>query len=435
VSYTEGQLQGKLDVGQKRVKHEYPKTSIRYQEPMGVSPFSESIDLFFSGENFRDDFIKFEKAISNPAPGRLYSPTFGVFDSIVAELSSFTSDQKTLGEITATIIFSVTVERPAPIVTESTRFDVGEAAQSTRENLQAVFANTYTAPKTGNNLSTVRSDIRKLADSVAEFTNKAREASIFVARAQNLVANPVALASLLLSSTDPVGYLQELALTYSAVVSDVGTLVDNSLKGFTVLSNLATIGNDLSASMNDIISGIIPKKSIFSKTTPADFDVNFSIALWNSITAERKDRNINRLAFVDIFRVTGLIGMMESASNKNYTTTQEIDNDTKKIEEYYQNIVENNETSPVIAQIKPDLDILRNLTDSVLEQKKQQSYTVITIQVVRPMSAWLLTYELYGEYLQTEEQHTYMSNLITGLNRSQASYRLVGDVQVVEIGD
>lgn len=434
-SYLDGQLAGKFkgipffvrnetenNAGQTRVKHKYPKTSVQYMEPMGQEPFSETIDLFFSGPNFREDFQKFKKAIQDPAPGRLFSPTFGVFNSIVAEPASFTSNQKTLGEITASVTFSETIDRPAPTEADTSEQDVSEKAQAARNSLQDEFAAEYPEPETLNNVLTASEDAKALAKAIKQVTGKVREVRNFLRKVDQQIRNVQQYASLLLNPGQPIGFLQSLALSFPA----------NS--GLSIFKKIATIGNNLPNAMNDITSGIIPEPSSVIPSTPNTGGVDTNINLWDADTGERIARNQSRLSTVNVFRMTGLIGMYESAAASQYTTTDEIDEITETLESYYEALVENDTTNVIIPGMKSILDELRTLVDLVLAGKRQQAYTVTEIDILRPTSSFLLAYELYGEYIRTEAQLEFMSDLIKGLNRSQVANRLQGVVKVVEIG-
>lgn len=457
MTYTDDQLAGKfknvpfsvrneqlLNVGQARSNHKYPKTSIQYQEPMGDEPFSESIDLFFHGVNYKDDFRKFEKAIRDPSPGRLFSPSFGIFNSIVALPTTFTSNQQTLGEITATVVFEETVEKPSPTLSNTSVQDVSNQSQVSRDTLLESFSTSYASPSTANNLSVAQADSVTLAKAIQQITKSVRDTTLFLRKVNGAISDPLAFANLLLSKEDPLGYLQSLALSFGVAINETTTTVqllsnpivpaNNSVgAGFLVFTAIATLGNNLTNSMNDIRAGILPTRPSSSVSTPESTALNTNIPLWNNDTQEREDRNKSRLAIIELFRLLGLIGMFETASQKRYTTTDEIDSDFKKLEQYYEALVENND-SLMVSKMKSTLDELRNLTDAVLEKKKQQSYTVTTVNIVRPMSAFLIAYNLYGEYLQSDAHHEYMSDLIAGLNRSQVSYRMQGEIKVVEIG-
>jgi len=407
------------NVGQARVKHTYPKTGVQYLEPMGQQPFSATIDIFFHGANFREDFQKFQKAIQDPAPGRLFLPTFGVFNSVVANPGSFKSDQGSLGEITASILFEETIDKPSPTEADISQQDVSERAQVAREELQTEFAETYPEPTTLNNVLTSGSDGASLGDQVGGIIGDLRSVDAFLRKLDGALRDADSYAALLFSPDSPIGLLQATAL---------------SSFNFSNFRRMAALGTNLPNAMNDIILGIIPKTSTVTPQTPGTGELNVTVHLWDSDTSERRERNTGRLSIVNAFRLTGLIGMYESAAAQTYTTTDEIDRTTLTLEEYYVAIIENDTSGIIIPQMKQRLDEIRGLTDLVLASKRQQAYTVIDIEVIRPVSSFLLAYELYGEYLQTEAQHGFFSDLIAGLNRSIPRNRLEGTIKVVEIG-
>lgn len=433
-SYLEGQLGGKYKgvefgvrseslnaVGQTRVKHTYPKTSVQYMEPMGEEPFNATIEIFFSGTDFREDFQRFERAMRDPAPGRLFMPTFGVFDNVVAEPASASSSQTDLGEISMSVTFSVTTERPSPTEATATSQDVSEQAQASREALQEVFTDEYPEPTTVNNLQVASSDSKNLADGIKKITGNVRDVRNFVRKVDQRIRNVQAYGALLLNPGQPTGFLQSLALSIS------------NFSGFTLWKQIATLGKNQPNAMNDIRDGVIPIVSSFVEDLPPTGALDATINLWPEDTIERQERNQIRLTTINTFRMVGLIGMYEAAAAQSYTTTDDVDKVTADLELYYETLVENAGSDVIILAIKQFLDILRNLTDSVLAQKRQQAFAVIEIDVLRPVSSSLLAYELYGEYIQNEQQLIDVAELLAGLNTSLPRHRLMGAVKVVEI--
>jgi len=126
-------------LGQKRIMHEYPNTQARYLEPQGVVPQQFTLEIFFSSDNWVDEYEVFRTAIEDPRPGRLVLPTFGVIENVVAMPAKAESNQTSIGEIPVTVTFSITVERPAPTNAETTEEDVSESAQDVRETTKGAF--------------------------------------------------------------------------------------------------------------------------------------------------------------------------------------------------------------------------------------------------------------------------------------------------------
>ena len=436
--FTDSQLQGKFknipflvhseslnDVGQAIVIHTYPKSSVQYLEPMGENPFDATVSLFFHGDNAKDQFESFKKAIQDPAPGRLYLPTFGIFDNIKAHPTSFTSDQKSLGKLSASVRFSSSIDRPSPIDSEISEQDVAsksiEAVAELNETFTKEYVESGAVPRTANNVLTASADAKALAAKIKDITGKIKDVRNFIRRVDGVIRQVDQYAALLLNPGQPIGFLNSILLS------------TRNTGAFSLYTRIANIGKDQSNSMNDINAGISPTTSTVFPDEPLSLDVDVNINLWDNDTQERRERNANRLSIINTFRITGLIGMYDSAANTNYTTTEEIDKTVLVLEDYYTALVENDETVIIIQSMKSVIDELKNLTDKVLERKRQQAYTVIEINEVRPISSVLLAYKLYGELIKKEVNLFFMASIIAGLNRGQPAHALEGTIRVVEI--
>ncbi len=434
MSFIDTQLQGKFknvpflvksesfdNVGQAWVKHTYPKSGVQYLEPMGENPFEMTVDLYFNGDDALEKFESFKKAIQDPSSGRLYSPSYGIFDGVKAEPSSFVSDQKSLGNITASIHFSRSIDRPAPIDAEISEQDVASKAVEATLVLQETFTEEYVIPETANNFTTASVDAVGLAEEVKTITGLIKETRNFLRKIDVSIRAVDKYAALLLNPGQPLGYLQSILLS------------TRNTGAFSLYSKLANMGRDNSNSINDINSGITPKTSSVFPDVPVSLDVDVSINLWDTDTAERIARNNGRISIINTFRMTGLIGMFEAAANANYTTTDEIDKTVIVVESYYVALIENDQFKIVTQGMKTILDELKSSTDKVLARKRQQAYGVIEITEIRPISSFLLAYKLYGELIQNEAQLFFMTSILAGLNRGQPAHALQGTVRVVEI--
>ena len=125
--------------GQKRIEHNYPNTQAVYVEPQGKVPPRFTIDIFFHGDSFISDYEAFKASIEDPSPGRLFLPTFGVIENVVAFPARAESIQTEVGEIKISVTFSVTIERPAPTLAMATNQNVSAQADSSRIQLQEAF--------------------------------------------------------------------------------------------------------------------------------------------------------------------------------------------------------------------------------------------------------------------------------------------------------
>lgn len=410
------------NIGQKYIIHDYPNSSTRYAEPQGRAIFEETIDIFFHGINYSDNFKIFMRAIQDSAPGRLFLPTFGIFENVVALPANASADQAALGEIQMTVTFTETIEKPSPIEILDTEENVAEQAQAIRESLLDQFEINYDPPVTRNNITTASSDSKNLADSLNKLTQAQIEYNRFIRSVDRYLSNASELATLLLNPGQPVGYLQSFALGFT------GT------EAFNLFAKVAVTGNNLSNSMNDIDSGINPVESTLIPDIPGLPEIDANLNFWDEDTFERIQRNNNRAVFANTFRLVGLIGMYERAAERDYTTVDEIRNIKLTLNNYYTEIIENDTTGVIIPELKNDIVNLKNRTNDVLDQKAQSAFNVIEIVIKNNTPATLLAYQFYGEYIKTEAEFEYLTGLIIDLNRELPAHKLSGTVRILQIG-
>lgn len=127
------------EYGQKRITHNYPNSSTRYEEAQGVAPLTLTIDIFFSGTLYKDSYELFKLAVEDPLPGILSIPVLGIFENIVARPASASVTQETIGEITTTVTFSETVLKPSPTTSLASSQDVAALSGATAASVGGVF--------------------------------------------------------------------------------------------------------------------------------------------------------------------------------------------------------------------------------------------------------------------------------------------------------
>lgn len=408
-------------IGQKNIIHDYPNTSNRYVERQGKKPFLSTIEIFFSGVLWKQQYKNFVSALENPSPGRLILPTFGVINNVVATIGSSSASQEEVGEISLSVTFTETTDRPSPTQSDTTTEDVYSSGGDARAILMSIFATGYDAPTTLNNKLSAKSDLITLSNFISNITGLGFETKSFNRDVPKYLSSPTSLASLLLSQVDPLGLL-----------TAVGQI--ESEKSFDVFKKLSTCGNNLPNAMNDIRDGkppvpfMFPDAAVYSANS-----IDTNINVWDLDTTERIQRTQNRYVVINCFRVAGLISMLESASNRTYFTTIEVNKVSSIINEYYIELIEDDTTGVLISEIKPHLDSLKIMTEEVLSQKRQQAFNVKTIEIERPYSSKLLTYDLYGEYIKTEEQLNQLASIIRGLNKSLPAHAMEGTVNILEL--
>lgn len=408
-------------IGQKRIVHDFFGSNVRYAEADGVAPFDCTIDICFTGSTWQADYREFQAALEDASSGTLILPTFGVFTSVVAKApASAESSHQTVGEITMTVNFTQTVETPSPSSSTVTSQDVAAQAETVMDTASDALSDSISVSSVLNNIKTLKSDMNRIFSTVSKAMEDSKTINQYINRIDNAVSSASAIVSLLFGSDSTTGILQT---------------IEDGIDDIAVAAQIATVGNDLSASMNDILDDVIPQsnKNVIAETY-ADYETpDTTIATWDDDTAEREERNQNRLTIVNTFRVAGLMTMYEIASSSTYSTTTDIDNVRQTLEEYYKLIIEDDTTEVVIPTVRADIDTLKGLTDEVLNKKSQNAFSVVEIDINGFYPSTLLAYDLYGERIQTEDQLNYLADLIEGLNIEQPAHRLSGTVKVLEI--
>jgi hypothetical protein len=406
-------------LGQKMIVHDYPQTQSRYVEPQGKVPNEFSLDIFFAGITYQDDFKLFKSAIEDSTAGRLYLPTFGIINNVVALPASASASQESIGEISMTVKFSVTITKPSPTKTDSTTQDISYNAEITRALIGTSFIASFSAPSTIDNITTAISDTNNLAIACNGIVNNPAGLNVFLNAMPSAISNPTQFVSLLLNQNDPLGFLENIAVSLSGN------------QAFNTFTQFATFSNNLSNSVYELTNNIQPFPC--GTITIPRLSVNTNINLWDNDTYYRQERNQNRLAIVNLFRMVGLIGMYEAASGMTYTTTEDITTTRSILDSYYEALIENDTTGVIIPQLKYNLDQIKGMTYDILKAQNQNVYSISTIQIDKPYSVKLLTYDLYSEYIQNELQLNTYASIIQGLNRSMPAHLLQGIIKVINM--
>ena len=414
------------NIGHKRIVHDYPNSGLRYVEPLGTAPNEFNLEIFFTGENWQDDFKQFKNALEDSTPGRLYLPTFGIINNVVPFPTTANADQESVGEISLNITFSVTIDKPSPMQADLSSEDVLSQGDSLRFNLSSIFSSLYKSPNSVNSITSAIQDFKILGALVNNFFTVGQAYTYFLRNVTQNLKNSSGMTGLLMSTIDPIGLIQTMFT------------VNNGTQGFNNFKKMTTFGNNLSGVICENKNGVNAHKSNiasgFMASDPKDFLPNANINIFGYETTERSLMSNNRLLIVNLFRIAGINGMLEEAVKKTYTTSSEVDSVLNDIDFYYSLIIENDITGVLIPNLKADLDLLRSYTEAVLRLLRQNTYTVVSLNLEKFYSCKMLAYELYGEYIKNESQLNYMSDLLAGLNRSQARHAMINNVEIVTLG-
>ncbi len=400
------------NIGLKQIPHDYPNSKIRYIESKGEYPFSATIEIFFGK---KDDFDSFVSAMKEEQSGRLILPVYGIVNNIKAMPANADIDYTALGKYSMLVTFSESSEKPAPTTSETTTNDILNDAEAARQSVKKSVSRTYSVPTTVLSVMAIVSDAVVLSRVLFNVIHDRVLLAIFVRNFKKRIQNADLLANYLLSNADPVGFLEDISLKNN---------------NFEMYKKIAIIGNTLPSEMYDIMDNQL----MTYDTGLSSREINFTIPSWGKETLEREEKTKNRYLIINTFRIIGLIGMLESASKKDYLTVEEINKVMQDIEFYFENIIEKDTTNVLIPEMKIILNKLKGRTFEVLMQKKQMAYKIVTINLKDYMPATLLAYKLYGEYIKNETDLNSYTTILEGLNPHVPYHLMNGDVKVVEVG-
>ena len=128
-----------------------------------------------------------------------------------------------------------------------------------------------------------------------------------------------------------------------------------------------------------------------------------------------------------------MIGMLYTATIRDFTTVNDVKKIRNQIIDAYEILIENDTTKIMIPEIKNSLDELRDITLKVLANKEQNAYNTTTIKLERKYASQLISYQLYGENIKTENELNEFSRIIKGLNQNQPAHALQGEIEVLQI--
>ena len=128
--------------------------------------------------------------------------------------------------------------------------------------------------------------------------------------------------------------------------------------------------------------------------------------------------------------------LMLQAIINNFLTVQELTNVKNIIENLYTTLIENDTTGVLIPFIRTDLEAMKNQTIAILnsEVANNNVFQTGTIQLEKVIPASVLSHELYGEYINNEDDLETYKDILTSLNSSQPMHAFQpGPVTVVII--
>lgn len=367
--------------GQKVALHEYPNSSRRFAEPLGVIPPTFSLVGIVHGPNFIQRRLDLKNALNTPGLGELVHPIYG---SIQVQPLPYTvdSNQVRVGEIIFRMQFATSDAVVTPNPLQASPQTATRQAVVARNAANTVLENNYTPP-------TDILETNEISDNINELLTDIENASRSVV--EPVQANLAAFNTAV--STARTGLFR--------IIQTGANLRDSINSVYTTMLNISDEPENILAAWNSLFDFNIATGTNFSSLRPT-----------NTVSRARTQQNIASIS--EHARLIALIGIMESTAHTSFLTQEDLLAALENINTRFNNYLENNLIpQPNIDSIANDptfrasLHQLRVFTKTSLDAQISNIWRIADIDPGRS-SISLTAYRYYGDLENVER--------LTGLN-------------------
>lgn len=408
--------------GRVRILHEYPNSSRRYVEDLGLSLPVFPLDIFVHGEKWLERATSLRQALRKEGPGRLVMPNFGAQTVYALEFTENTT-QRNIGVITFAVRFAVGETAIAPAASEKTAEDVYDRGDNARKKIKDGLKDIWGVPTQKPEIIVSQSDTRIALETVESIIYQAST----VTKEMKAIIDSISFSlPTLVKNAD--NYSASLFTEYGdniGLFQAISTSLNGGRTGLDAALNLSNFGAGLPLTISDV------KRSVVDVTL-----TDTGIPLWPETTAQRILRNNNRKFFVESVRVGALVSAYEQAAVINYSTTDEVKKARSDLGAAYQRIYQDEAQEQESLLSQPDtinaLNDVRDASLEVLELKQQQAFKVVDDFDLTSTTALLKAWELYQENFDTSDQLEERADELRNLNSTQSAVDLIGTVKIFQ---
>lgn len=419
--------------GRKIILHEYVNSNQRFVEDIGQIPSKFSLRAFVSGDDFLERSDSLRRVLNEKGPGRLVMPVFGVHDQTYALSYNVDASQQSVGEIQFGLEFAIGRPAAGPTQTRKKTEDVYVAGDQARANIQNQIAAFWDVPSVVANVIIGQSDIQQsvnqVIDRVSDFVDTDFLSDIlFIQRKvsqdlPSIVRNGERIGQYLIGAdADNLGVWQNISLGISKSI--INQFINSSV-AFNSILELAYFGQGQTLT----ISGIGIRGS-----NPTQLPSGAILALWPDTTAGRIKRNYNRLVIVNGIRLAALVTAYEIAAAQSYKTQDEIIDVRQRLENIHEELLRDDTIDDDVIQANNDvrfsIENVRLAALDVLEQKAQETFGIVPIEIRGKSGAFVIAYNLYAEEFLEEESLRNRTINLRGLNADKRILSFNGETRV-----
>lgn len=402
--------------GRRIVLHDYPNSDQRYIEDLGQLPPKFSVTAFVSGPDFLSRADQLERALQSSGRKDLVMPNFGR-RKVFALPYRKDASQIAVGEIRFELSFAMGRAVSGPVKAESSVETVYSKGDTLRQKVGTALKNKWFEPSQSENVLTAIYDIKQVVIALESLYTQLSNISDIESTSNIINLN----APTIVRSSDQISdvLINQLWQTVSTGLSGG--------QGIQQLIDLTSFGSELSLSLADIRSASVV-------ATPASAATQ--VPLWSETTGGRLIRNSNRMGVVNATRLCALSCAYEQSADASYENDSQLEEIRKSIEDQHERLLYDDTENVSFIQSDPEvrfaMEDLRLAALEVLDQKEQSTFSLTSVTAYAPLSAFVLSYQLYAESFETSDQVTSRAMAIRNLNQSQASDKLINNITVLQ---
>ena len=356
--------------GQKTVVHEYPNSNIRTVESLGIMPDAYNVSAIITGQDYFELKKRLRIEIKRAGIGTFVHPYDGAVECHVDGNYSYTEDDTSLSETIITFRLLVATEEILPQAEPFSLADVQDKADASNASLATGFGETFgvSTPFTQNFVSA-----ESLLDSAGAFFNSQR--TVFVQSTETISGVTNVIDNFTADIVRLINAPPELGTTLIDLYQSIVTLYPTAEERFEALKQFFSFGD-------------------------SDDEINTS-------TVSLQERKLNQNCIINTIKSGALVEAYRAAAEKEYGTTDEIDEAQEDLEDQFGSILgdtnlDDASNSGLTEETQISLADLRDSVRSFLDNAKLMTAQVVTINTVE-MPAQLLSYTYYGSSDNTVE--------------------------------
>ena len=347
---------GSIEGGKKAIVRQFPNKNSQSVETLGLKPRKYSLDVIINDKvnqdyfSYRDSLIA---TLESDGAGVLIHPLYGRIEDVIAVNYSINERFAEFGGATVSVNFEVDKNTGIPQASANVSTQLATLNQSVQDAINADIAQNFNVtPGFFGNFTAAAEKITSIIDSTAG-------ATAFIGEQSDSI--------------------NEFSAEIGSLSASVNSLVTNPI----ALADSIT-------GLFDSVNGLYASSDATLDTVKGFFNFGNSDSEITETTAGKAERNKNNTTLNNAVKTSSLGYAYVSASEKEYLTTDDINDELADLELQYQSVLSASES------VVEALTDLRELSLKVFDEKRQNAKQITDIYEKRT-SCRLLSFNYYGD--------------------------------------